>query len=129
MRGDIPLVETHFPLSLLLPTPRAASISVNTSMLGSKPVAFVYNATEVTVNYFNFVATSCSENLCDKQRVNDWNNTRGCGCYDMNTNSSNLAIQHQVDTVTSDGVKLMPNFSSMKFSLLYLSHMLPGTVK
>eukprot|EP00957_Ditylum_brightwellii_P084463 6422797-Ditylum_brightwellii.AAC.1 len=29
----------------------------------------------------------------------------------------------------SDGVKLMPSFSSMKFSLLYLSHMLPEMVK
>eukprot|EP00957_Ditylum_brightwellii_P104324 7946519-Ditylum_brightwellii.AAC.1 len=102
MRGDIPLVETHFPLILLSPTPRTASILTNTSLLGSKPVAF---------------------------RVNDWNSTRGCGCYDMHTNSSNIAIQHQVDIVTSDGVKLMPNFPSMKFSLLYLSHMLPGTIK
>eukprot|EP00957_Ditylum_brightwellii_P210609 15365174-Ditylum_brightwellii.AAC.1 len=90
---------------------RAASIPINISMLGSEPVAFGYNATEVSVNYFNFVATSCSGNLC------------------MNTNSSNLAIQHQVDIMTSDGVKSMPNFSSMKFSLLYLSHMLPGAVK
>eukprot|EP00957_Ditylum_brightwellii_P210058 15364524-Ditylum_brightwellii.AAC.1 len=63
--------------------------------------------------------------LCDEQRVNNWNNTRGCGCYDMNRNNSNLAIQHQVHIVTSDRVKLMPNFSFVKFSLLYLSHMLP----
>ena len=76
MRGDIPLVETHFPLILLLPTPRTASIPINTSLLGSKPVAFDYNATDVTVNYFNFVATLYLGNLCDKQRVNDWNITR-----------------------------------------------------
>jgi len=76
MREDIPLVETHVPLILLLLTPRAASISINISMLGSKPVAFVYNATDVTVNYFNFVATLYLGNLCDKQRVNDWNITR-----------------------------------------------------
>eukprot|EP00957_Ditylum_brightwellii_P135808 10358227-Ditylum_brightwellii.AAC.1 len=72
---------------------------------------------------------SCLGNLYDKQRVNDWNSTRECGCYGMNTNSSNLAIQHHVDIVTSKGVKLMPKFSSMKFSLLYLSHMIPGTIK
>eukprot|EP00957_Ditylum_brightwellii_P091339 6954403-Ditylum_brightwellii.AAC.3 len=129
MRGDIPLVETHFPLILLSLIPRTASIPTNTSLLGSEPVAFVYNATEVTVNYFNFVAMSCLGNLCNTQRVNYWNNTRGCGCYGMNANSSNLAIQHQVDTVTSDRVKSMLNFSSMKFSLLYPSHMLPWTIK
>jgi len=47
----------------------------------------------------------------------------------MNTNISNLAIQHQVDIVTSDRLKSMPNFSSTKFSLLYLLCMLPGTIK
>eukprot|EP00957_Ditylum_brightwellii_P128764 9822648-Ditylum_brightwellii.AAC.1 len=105
MRGDITLVETHFPLSLLVPSQRAAFISINTSLLRSKPVSFVYNATEVTVNYFNFVAALCSGNLYNKQRVNDWSSTIGYGCYGMNTNSSNLAIQNQVDILTSDRVK------------------------
>eukprot|EP00957_Ditylum_brightwellii_P136153 10383638-Ditylum_brightwellii.AAC.1 len=68
MRGDVPLVETHFPLFLLAPSSRTASIPINTSLLGSEPIGFVYNEAEVT-------------------KVNNWNNTRGCGSYDMNTNS------------------------------------------
>eukprot|EP00957_Ditylum_brightwellii_P094282 7178681-Ditylum_brightwellii.AAC.1 len=40
--------QNSFPFILLLPTPRAVSIPIKTSMLGSEPVAFVYNATEVS---------------------------------------------------------------------------------
>ena len=92
--------------------------------------AFVYNSTEIEINFTTAVKTSCSGNLCDRQRISDWNGIKGCGCYGMSPNSTSLAIQHaiSISTVNSESFR-MDDFSSRKFSSLYLTDVIPGSVK
>ena len=70
--------------------------------------------------------------MCNRQRISDWNNVRGCGCVGMDTNGSSLAIQHVISIETVDGgneMYRMREFSSLKFSDLYLTGQIPGSVK
>eukprot|EP00957_Ditylum_brightwellii_P077864 5918401-Ditylum_brightwellii.AAC.1 len=73
--------------------------------------------------------TSCSGNLCERQRINDWNGFRGCGCYGMPQNSSSLMYKHAMDIGTGTGSMSISDFSSLKFSQLYLSGDIPGSCK
>eukprot|EP00957_Ditylum_brightwellii_P057879 4388485-Ditylum_brightwellii.AAC.1 len=73
--------------------------------------------------------TSCSGNLCNHQRVNDWNGSRGCGCYRMSQNSSSFVYKHALDISTGIGSMSMSDFSSLKFSQLYLSGDIPSSCK
>ena len=87
------------------------------------PSAFVYNGAHVNVNF------TTPMNLCDRQRISDWNNSKGCECYGMAPNSSGLAIQHAI-TVNVDGETFkMDEFSSKKFSSLYFNDDIPGSVR
>ena len=54
-------------------------IEANTSLV------FVHDATQLTVNFSAPINTSCSGNLCDRQRVKGWLNMKDCGCYGMST--------------------------------------------
>ena len=47
----------------------------------------------------------------------------------MSTNSTSLVIQHALSMTTANGVMTMPNFSSLKFSKLYLNTEIPGSCK
>jgi hypothetical protein len=40
---------------------------------------------------------SSSGNQCDHQRITDWLGIKGCGCYDISTNSTSLVSQHTID--------------------------------
>ena len=92
--------------------------------------AFVYNSTQLTVNYSAPIKTSCSGNLCDRQRITDWLGSKGCGCYGMSTNSTSLAIQHAITIRTAlDGKLTMTDFSSLRFSKLYTTGEIPESCK
>ena len=47
----------------------------------------------------------------------------------MSPNSTSLAIQHAIYIVANNEVLLMDEFSSRKFSILYLNNVIPGSVK
>ena len=109
---------------------RLSSIAINESIESNTSLTFVYNGTNVTINLSVPLKTTCAGNLCDSQRITDWLNSKGCGCYGMNTNSSSLAIQHAVEVETiNNGTLKMDDFSSKRFSKLYLKADLPGSVK
>ena len=61
--------------------------------------------------------------------MNDWLGTKGCGCYGMSTNSSSLVIQHVLSMTTPNGDMTIPDFSSLKFSKIYLNGEIPGSCK
>ena len=129
MRGDIPLIVSHFPVFLLKFPSHINTIQMNSEIGGNTSLAFVYNGVDLRVSYTSVIKTSCTGSFCDKQRIGDWLGSRGCGCYGMASNSTSLAIAHSVAVTTFQGEKAMRDFSSSKFSKLYMSGEIPGSCK
>ena len=130
MRGDIPLVKTQLPIIVLKSPSKVASVPVDLQLQEQTSMAFVYNKVSLKLIRSTPLQTTCSGFLCDKQRVNDWTGSRGCGCYHMTQYRSNIAFQHHIHFETPDGERIIhSDFSSTKFSLLYLSNHLPGALR
>ena len=129
MRCDIPLLTSPLP-AILLKTPRMNTHPLNNEIESNTSLGFIYRGAIVTIQFSSFLKTSCSGLLCDRQRVSDWNGSKGCGCYGMCPNSSSLVAQHAIEVRTVTGGDLfMSDFSSMKFSKLYLKKEIPGSCK
>jgi hypothetical protein len=130
MRCDIPIMTSHVPAILLKSPKRISTIPINNEIEANTSLGFVYNHTHLTINYSAPIKTSCSGKLCDRQRVCDWLGIKGCGCYGMSTNSTSLVIQHAITVETVlNGTLNMNDFSSLKFSSLYLNGDIPGSCK
>jgi hypothetical protein len=129
MRGDIPLVKTQLPVIVMRPPLKIPMVSINKGIQENLSMAFVLNKVELNINRTVPLQTTCSGFLCDKQRVNDWSGSRGCGCYHMTQYRSNIAFQHTVYFDSPTGCIVHTNFSSAKFSLLYLKNHIPGAVR
>ena len=123
MVGDIPLLVSKFPARVMREPSTYISIGINLQTQGNESFAFVANNTNITLDGFTPVPTSCSGLFCDRQRVDDWYGTeRGCGCYSMHHRRSNIGFQHDVTSILNNGHTItMAGFSSAKFSKLYLS--------
>ena len=129
MRCDIPLIVSHSPCILLKTPSTVPAISLNFGIELHTSLGFLYNHTRVNINYASPIKTTCSGNFCDRQRISDWNNSRGCGCYGMSLNSTSLVFQHSIIINIIEQSLKMDEFSSNKFSKLYLSGDIPGSVK
>jgi len=80
------------------------SIHLNNEIVGNTSLSFIENGATISINRTYVTSTTCGGCFCDKQRVNEWMNSRGCGCYGVNANRSNLAIIHTV-VVEKNGEK------------------------
>ena len=130
MRGDIPMLRSHMPCVLLKFPSRIGTVAIEEEIETNESHSLVYNSAQLVVNYSAPIKTLCTGKLCDRQRVNDWLNIKGCGCYGMSPNSSSLVFQHSINIETALGGELMmEEFSSLKFSQLYLKSDIPGTCK
>ena len=104
--------------------------AINQEIESNTSLGFIFNNVSLSVDYSSVIKTSCSGNLCDCQRVNDWLGVKGCGCYGISPNNSSLVIQHALSMTTSqNGSMNMDDFSSLKFSKLYLNGEIPGSCK
>ena len=130
MKGDIPLIKTQLPVIVMETPSRIPTVSINNQLQENTSVAFVMNNVFLNINRTVPIQTTCSGFLCDKQRVNDWSGSRGCGCYHMTQYRSNIVFQHTIFFDTTGGDRIVhSDFSSTKFSLLYLSNHIPGAVR
>jgi hypothetical protein len=129
MNGDIPLVKTQLPIIIMKSPSVIPHTAINNAIQGNNALAFVYNSVDLKVIRTTPLHTTCGGYMCDRQRVSDWNGVRGCGCFDMSNFCSNLAFEHSLNFATDGGLISHSNFSSTKFSLLYLNHHLPGSIK
>ena len=93
MRGDIPILKSQFPCFALRFPVRMDTIAINHEIASNESYAFVWNHAQVYVDYTAPMKTTCSGELCDRQRVNDWRNVQGCGCYGILPNRSSLIMQ------------------------------------
>ena len=116
MVGDIPLLVSKFPARVMREPSTYMSIGINLQTQGNESFAFVANNTNITLDGFTPVPTSCSGLFCDRQRVDDWYGTeRGCGCYSMHHRRSNIGFQHDVTSILNNGHTItMAGFSLAK---------------
>ena len=129
MSGDIPLVKTGLPIIIMKRPSRVPHVPINFTIQGNSALAFVYNNINLELTLTTPVQTTCGGYMCDRQRVSDWNGVRGCGCFDMSNYRSNLAFEHSIHFDTNTGKISHQNFSSTKFSLIYMNDYIPGSVK
>ena len=129
MRNNIPMLNSNTSV-VVLKTPRSfLPIPMMGVIEANKTEAFVITRAQLDVFTTTPVSTSCRGKLCDKQRVNDWNNTKtkGCGCFEMHANAPSMALLHtiRVTNTRTEQTLDMPHFSSTNFSNLYMTGTVP----
>ena len=128
MRGDIPLIKTHYPLIVMKRPILKDSIPIRKEIGNHSSMAYVLVGMKIKINRSTPIKTTCGGLLCDKQRCSDWNGTRGCGCYHFRDDISNIAFEHSVFFEVGNDFIQHHDFASNKFSLFYLKQRLPSTV-
>ena len=97
MRCDIALLTSQLPAVLLKTQtmythPRHYEIESHTSL------GFINSGANVNIQFSSVLKMSYSCLPCDRQRVSNWNGSRGCSCYGIFTNSSSLVVQHALES-------------------------------
>ena len=91
------------------------------------------NNCKIIVDSIDIVETTCFGHFCDKQRSAELiKNGKPCGCYQMRGMHSKLSILHRIKMSNFDNTiadVVMDDFSSLKFSLLYMTEYFPHTTK
>ena len=128
MRGDIPLIKTHYPLIVMKRPSLKNSIQIRKEIGNHNSLAFVMVGMNINLNRSTPIKNTCGGLLCDKQRCSDWNGTCRCGCYNVSDDISNIAFEHSVFFEIGNDFVQHHDFSSKKFSLFYLKKRLPSTV-
>ena len=96
MKGDIPLIKTHYPLIVMKRPNIVSSVPICKEIGNHNSMEFVLIGRKIVINRSTPIKTTCGGLLCDKQRCLDWNGTRGCGCYNFRDDISNIVFQHSV---------------------------------
>ena len=129
--NEIPMIECRGGCIVMKDPTALPDIDVDMSITNNITRAFLKNNMIIDVACTNPHITQCSGMLCDKQRAIEISRgNRACGCYHMHNRVGNITLVHQI-CVSSAGSKLltMDDFSSTKFSNLYLKELLTTTVK
>ena len=128
MRGDIPLIQTHYP-AIVLHTPSTFPQFIpHDNLEGESSRAFVLNGAMLSCRAFSCEKTKCGGSFCDRQRMTEWNTTNGsCGCYAQRSRgTNNLTLLYPVMKVNHGGkVYVHKNFSSHSFTLGFLNRDFP----
>ena len=115
MRGDIPLIKTHYPLIVMKRPSLKKSIHISKEICNQNSVAFVLKGMIININRSTPIKITCRGLLCDKQRCSDWNGTCGCGCYNVSDDISNIAFEHSVFSEIGNNFVQHHDFSSNKY--------------
>lgn len=128
MRGDIPLIQTHYPTIVLHKLSTFLQFIPHENLEGETSRTFVLNGAILSCNAFLCEKTKCGGSFCDRQKLTEWNTTIGsCGCYAQRSRgTNNLSLLYPVMKVNHDGkVYVHKNFSSHSFTLDFLNRDFP----
>ena len=129
MSGDIPVVVTKNPVVVLkspIDMPPTLVKEIGSSSLSH---GFVLVGCRVESMQHNVVKTSCSGKMCDRQRVNEWNGIKGCGCFGISPNTTSLVVQHTIMITHGSKEIFMKDFSSIKYNALFMDGDFPFKCK
>ena len=130
LANEVPILETNFS-SLLMKRKTLHPIPIDTSIPEMTTKGFILNGTYIRVDAVEALQTKCHGHFCDRQRCAELIRAdKSCGCYFMRGIHSGIALVHRIQVNCGDGeILTMDEFSSMKFSLLYLSEYFPNSTK
>ena len=80
------MMSSHESIILLKNPTRVPIYAINDKIEANTSLGFIHNATQMSVNFSTPMKSSCSGNLCDRQRVIDWLDSKGCERYGISTN-------------------------------------------
>ena len=129
--NEIPIIESNSSLSLYKNEKRD-NISIDLEIAENVTRGFILNGCDLRVLVAEIMNTNCAGFFCDRQRTLETLRTgKKCGCYTMRGNHSKLSIVHTIEFKDPESSKVfkMEDFSSLKFSLLYLSNQFPKSVQ
>ena len=129
--GGTPVIETNSNLDICDREQRS-NIPLDEKIAEQTTRGFIVNNCQLQVLSVEVLTTNCKGFFCDRQRSAELLRTgKNCGCYNMRGNSSNLSIVHciEFEDPTTQEIYKMEEFSSIKFSLLYLTQYFPITVQ
>ena len=129
--NEIPILGVRGACFVMKDPAVTRGIRLDSTITQNVTRAFIVNNVHLDIHHTSVQTTKCSGHFCDKQRaVEIESGTRSCGCYQMANRMSNLAFVHWI-TVGKSGndILSMVDFSSAKFSMLYLKEGLSSSVK
>ena len=132
LANETPIIETNSSLQVYLERKLPETIKIDVSVPEQTTKGFVLNNAKIDVKMIEVVKTNCSGYFCDKQRAVEILKTdKKCGCYTMRGMGSNLAIVHVLKIAHESLYEdlQVDDFSSMKFSLLYLTEYFPQSTR
>ena len=131
LANEIPIIETNSSL-LMMERKALVNVAIDNSVPEHNTRGFIMNHCSIQIKSIEVFETNCIGHFCDKQRCEELaRSDKPCGCYQMRGTGSNLAIVHslKVKFPVFDEVLGIENFSSMKFSYLYLNEYFPQSTK
>ena len=133
LNGEIPIISTQRPAILMerpmsVPSVLIRNLGINQSR------GYVLNNAQLYVQGLTAIQAPCNGNLCDKQRIMELKNGK-CGCYNWREQKSRCVFNHSIVVSPASHGGNTPNkipesnFSSQKFSQLYLRRPVPNSVR
>ena len=83
LAGDIPLLETTFPIIVIKHQKRIWLEKINTKIQGNSTMVFVKKGVSILVKRISPEETTCSGKFCGKLSIFNWIGQKGGKCYNM----------------------------------------------
>ena len=131
LANEVPIIESNASL-LVCNKYDMETIRIDQHVPENSTRGFILNGCTMRIKTAEVVNSECSGYFCDRQRSSELLRTgKKCGCYVMRGFVSSLAVVHNIEIIPCDegGRFQMKEFSSIKFSLLYLKEYFPKSTK
>ena len=102
MNGNVLLVKILHPLIVMKRSLTLPSVSIINELESDRSLSIILNEKSLNINQLYIISTTSGGNYCNKQQVIDWNGIKGCSCFEINQNISNLAFIHSIWIFGSD---------------------------
>ena len=128
--GNIPVLKPGSPAIVMNPPNTYIPVPVLSGIQADDTRAFVYNAATLTVMNTTPFSTVCGGNFCDKQRCEEISqHGTKCGCFNMSSMRGNIVFSHNIKVKKDGTIITHNNFSSLKFTKLYVRGDLSNAIK
>ena len=124
------MLKSGSPAVVMIPPSTYVPVPVYPEIQADETKSFVFNEATITVLNTTPFSTVCGGHFCDKQKCEEISNLGAkCGCYNMNSMRGNMTFGHNIKVKVPDLSFVHKNFSSAKFTKLYVYGDLSSAVK
>ena len=131
--NEVPSIETRGGCIVNRKPHVVNEIHIDSAITNDTTCSFVLNKMDITVDSTDVQNTKCGGLFCDRQRTIEINRgNKACGCYAMSSHVANIVLVHTISVKYQDThatIFTMDDFSSLKFSDIYLKNPFSSSVK